>query len=270
MKHFLTKICISVILISLVGCSNNKLTYINPDSKILFLHHSTGLNVWKGEIKGLAKYTKRVGPSLVPELLKDYNQQNGKKYSVKKKRYPNRPYPWANYPYDYYNIWVMHGDKNRYMKKPTLKLLAPNYDVIIFKYCYPYSNILPDDSIADINSSKKTSANYTLQYNALKNKLREFPETKFLVWTGAALVESATSPDEAQRARDFNKWVINEWDEPGDNIFIFDFREIETEGGLYLKPEYAAGIHNSHPNETLSVKAAKLFVNRIIDVIENY
>ena len=55
-----------------------------------------------------------------------------------------------------------------------------------------------------------------------------------------------------------------------DNIFIFDFREIETEGGLFLKPEYAVSIHDSHPNETLSVKAAELFVNRMIDVIENY
>jgi len=250
-----------IIMFSSCNTLVSDLKYKDPDLKILFLHHSTGKNIWYGNIKE--------NMCMVPRLLKEYNDQQGTKISIEERNFPQgNPYPWNNYPYDYYNIWVKNSGDKPHMKEPTLEILTREYDIIVFKHCFPVSNILEDDEKPDINSSKKTIANYTLQYNALKSKLREFPETKFLVWTGAALVESATSPDEAQRARDFNKWVINEWDEPGDNIFIFDFREIETDGGLYLKPEYTTGKSDSHPNEKLSTKAAKIFIDRIITVIE--
>ena len=68
--------------------------------------------------------------------------------------------------------------------------------------------------------------------------MRSFPDTTFIVWTGAALTEATTTPDEAQRTREFFDWVKAEWDEPGDNIFLWDFYELETEGGPYMKPEY--------------------------------
>jgi hypothetical protein len=258
-----------LIIATMISCSNNKLTYANPDAKIIFLHHSTGLNVWKGKLSGLASLSMRLGPSIVPELLKKYNKENSKKYEISEAWFPNYPYPIENNPYDYYNIWVKNAGQNPFMEQPTLEMLVTNYNVIIFKHCFPFSNILPEDSVPNINSDKKTIGNYTLQYNALKTKLREFPGTSFLVWTGAASVEKATTPEEAKRAKDFVTWVKNEWDEPNDNIFIFDFNQIETEGDLYLKPEYAIGPADSHPNEKLSKKAAGLLVNRIIEVIED-
>jgi hypothetical protein len=254
--------------LSMISCSNNKLTYSNPDVRIIFLHHSSGQNIWKGKLNGLARLSMRLGTNMVPKLLKDYNQANGRKYSISERWFPGSPYSSDNNPFDYYNIWVNHAGQEPYMDQPTLEILTGEYDMIIFKHCFPFSNILPDDSLPDINSNKKTIANYTLQYNALKNKLREFPETKFIVWTGAASVEKATTPEEAKRAKDFIDWVKNVWDEPGDNIYIFDFNQIETEGGLYLKPEYAKSIEDSHPNEVLSEKAAGLLVSRIIEVIE--
>ena len=269
MKKLTYILSISVLFLSIFSCDNNRLTYINPEVKIIFLHHSTGFNVWKGELRKYAKYTKWFTPSLVPKLLKSYNETNDKKYSIRERSFPTRYYSWENYPFDYYNIWVKNADKRMYKMQPTLKKLAKKYDVIIFKNCFPYSHILADDSLPDINSRKKTISNYTLQYNALKHKLLKYPDTKFIIWTGAALVEKSTSPEHAKRAMIFHDWVVNEWDQPGDNIFFFDFRKIETKGGLYLKPEYAVNEYNSHPNELLSGKAAELFVNRIIEVIEN-
>jgi hypothetical protein len=265
----LSIIILTIIIIIMISCSKNKLTYPNPDAKILFLHHSTGQNVWKGKLNGLASLSMRLGSSLVPKLLKEYNKVNGKKYAIYEIWFPNNPYPIENNPYDYYNIWVKNAGQKPFMEQPTLEMLTAEYDMIIFKHCFPVSNILADDSLPDINSSKKTIANYKLQYNALKNKLKEFPKIKFIVWTGAASVEKATTPEEAKRAKDFIGWVKNEWDEPDDNIFIFDFNQIETEGELYLKPEYAKSLTDSHPNEILSKKAAELLVNRIIEVLEN-
>ena len=52
------------------------------------------------------------------------------------------------------------------------------------------------------------------------------------------------------------------------NIYIWDFYELETEGGLYLKDDYAVSPGNSHPNKEFSAKVAPLFCNRVVDIIE--
>ena len=128
--------------------------------------------------------------------------------------------------------------------------------------------ILEDTNQPDIDSSEKRIENYKLQYLALKQKLNEFPGTKFLIWTGAAQVENHTTKENALRAKAFFEWVLNEWDSPNDNIFIWDFYGLETEGSLYLKNEYAENIDNSHPNSFFARKVAPLFCKRIVEVIE--
>lgn len=236
--------------------------------KILFLHHSTGDVIWRGG---------------VPDFFAAYNSEHGTNYRIDKLAYPKKsPYGWSNNPYDYWNIWVQHGGQDPFMEEPTLEILTRDYDVIVFKHCFPVSDVLPDTGNPEIGSKEKRAENYKLQYQALKEKMREFPETKFIVWTGAALVEDRSiknrirlflgmkSParENAQRAADFFEWVRREWDEPGDNIYIWDFQELETEEGLFLKPEYAHEPGNSHPNSDFSKRVAPLFSKRIIYVIQ--
>lgn len=245
------------------------LTYEDPDMKIIYLHHSTGRNVWYGDVEQNKRINFKADTCMVPRLLGAYNQKTGRKISIEKRAFPSgSPYPWRNYPYDYYNIWVKNGGDKPYMEEPTLEMLTKEYDMVIFKYCFPYSNILEDDGNPDINSEKKTIANYKLQYNALKEKMLEFPDTKFIVWTGAALVEGQTTPDNAKRSVEMSAWVKNDWNDGGDNIYIFDLRELETDGGLFLLPEYANSINDSHPNILVSKVVAKEFVDRIIEVSE--
>jgi hypothetical protein len=259
-------------IIILTSCNKpiTCLKYENPGKKILFLHHSTGNNVWFGDINPNQRLYLKNSTCLVPRLMKEYNDQKGIEISIEERAFPKGdPYPWENYPFDYFNIWVKNSGDSLYHEEPTLEMLTKEFDIIIFKHCFPVSSIQEDDQNPDINSNKKTLANYKLQYNALKEKLKEFPDTRFIVWTGAALVEKATTTEEAIRAREFFAWVTTEWDETDDNIFIFDFRQIETEGGLYLKPGFAAGSSDSHPNKKLSTKAADLFVKKIVEVIES-
>jgi hypothetical protein len=109
-------------------------------------------------------------------------------------------------------------------------------------------------------------ANYKVQYEALKTKLRAFPQQRFILWTGAALRQADTNEQQAQRAKAFFDWVKGTWDEPGDNIFLWDFWQLETEGGLYLTPENATG--DSHPSASFAAKAAPLLGRRIVEVIE--
>ena len=81
--------------------------------------------------------------------------------------------------------------------------------------------------------------------------------------------QAAISEDEALRARQFFKWVKEEWDTPHYNIFIWDFHELQTEGGLYFIEEYARSPYDSHPNKEFAARACMLLFTRVIDVIEN-
>lgn len=225
----------------------------SKNARIIFLHHSTGGRVWDGG---------------VPQLIKEYNLNNGTNYQISEQCYPSTEggYPWSNYPYDYYNLWVKHTGNSEDRKELNLDQIAANYDVIIFKHCFPVSEIKADTGRPDINSSRKSLENYKLQYNALRDKMLQFPDKKFIVWTGAALSEDSTTSVQASRAKEWANWVRNEWDKNGDNIFIFDFEQLETEGGLYFK--YPCGNKDSHPDKNFSKTAASEFVKKIIEVIQ--
>ena len=222
---------------------------------IIFLHHSTGNNVWQGG---------------VPEWIADYNTKNNTSYFITESAFPKKvPYGWKNYPFDYYNIWVKNSGNLSYLEEPTLEMLTSEYNVICFKHCFPVSRVNVDTGNPDIESEEKTLENYKLQYNAIKEKLHQFPDTKFILWTGAALVKAQTTEEEAIRANEFFTWVKEHWNEQKDNIYLWDFRELETGGGLYLKDENAFNSNDSHLNPRFAEKVSPLFCNRLINIIEN-
>ena len=236
-------------------------------TNIIFLHHSTGRFIWYG---GLSKIPIKLGfDGDMEKWFNRYNQKNNKNYKITEKYFPQKsPYGVKNYPFDYYNIWVKNAGEQPYKEEPTLEILTKEYDVIIFKHCFPVSNIQADSISNDINSDIKTLSNYKLQYEALKKKMLEFPGTKFIIWTPSALIEKETNKDNAERANKFSEWVKTVWDTNGDNIFLWDFRDLQVEGGLYFKSEYALDINDSHPNREFSKIVAPYFCKRIVDVIE--
>jgi len=235
----------------------------------------------------------RIWKGGVPEWFMDFNKGKDVNCRIVEMAFPKRfPYGWNNYPFDYWNIWVHHAGLKGYLKpvtdlkglnlkalikdtirgrhpsEPTLEILTQKYQVIIFKHCFPVSDIEADTGSPEVSSPSRRFENYKIQYEELKKKLHEFPEAKFIVWTGAALVKSVTTVEKATRAKKFFEWVKREWDQPGDNIFLFDFHQLETEGGLYLKDEFAAGPNDSHPSPEFSKRVAPLFCNRIVTVME--
>lgn len=276
MKLRLLPAILILFVVSLNSCKEKEKT---SDMNILYIHHSTGGVIWQGEKASIITRAARKvstgladalgGKAKLPSLFDKYNKENNKNYLIKEIAFPKAaPYGWHNYPYDYYDIWVKHAGNEPYMEEPTLEMLTKQYQVISFKHCYPVSNIQADKDSADINSDYKSLSNYKLQYTALRDKMHEFPNTKFVVWTGAAQVKSAVTEDQATRAREFFRWVKEEWDLPGDNIHIWDLYSLETEGGLYFKEEYATSSNDSHPNTDFAGKAVQLVFNRLIDVIE--
>ena len=221
-------------------------------ARILFLHHSTGENIWNGGVEA---------------WFKTYNAKNNANYEIRETAFPNEPYEWANYPYDYWLLWVKNSGRG-FKGQPTLEKLARENDVLIWKHCFPGSAVEEDSGQPAVNSDVKSLENYKLQYQALKTKMKEFPQVRFIVWTLALEVEGNIDEAQAGRAREFVRWVKNTWDEKGDNIFIWDFHALESENGLFLKTKYSAGGGDAHPNEAFSRKAAPLLCRRIVDVIE--
>ena len=208
----------SLLFLIIFGCNTKKMEK-SKNTNIIFLHHSTGNGVWKGSVN---KYVYKLsGKGDVEKLLTKYNKKHEVSYSISENNFPKRePYGWKNYPYDYYNIWVKNAGDKPFVEEPTLEMLTKKYEVIIFKHCFPVSNVLEDDSVSSADREKKTIGNYKLQYEALKQKLHEFPQTKFILWTGAALTKANTTEENAKRAEEFFNWVKYEWNAPDDNIYL--------------------------------------------------
>jgi hypothetical protein len=269
-QRYLVVLVLAIGVVFMAGCSGNdprSAAGASGPVKIAFLHHSTGEVVWVGSTSKVS--SKVFGNSDVKKWIADYNKANKTKYEIGDITFPTgKDYAWANYPYDYYNIWVKNAGDVPYRGEPTLEMLTKKYDVIVWKHCYPVGAILPDTGKADVGSEEKRLENYKLQYLALRDKMRSYPDKQFVVWTGAAQVKGATSPEEARRTREFFDWVKSEWDEPGDNIFLWDFYELETEGGAFMKQEYAKGETDSHPNPDFGARVAPLFAQRVVNVIE--
>ncbi len=236
--------------------------------KAIFLHHSTGNNILKGDAnKYLYKLTKH---GQVTQSLSKYNHNNKLKIEFSSQFFPKgNIYGWKNYPFDYYNIWVKNAGNMPYMGEPTLEILTAEFQVIIFKHCFPGSNILADTGVSGADSEVKSLEVYKEQYNKLKEKMHQFPNTKFIIWTLAALTEKSTVPENALRAKEFTEWVKNQWKEKGDNVYLFDFYSLETEGGLYLKNEFATSGTDSHPNKKFSRRVASEFCKCIINVVRD-
>jgi hypothetical protein len=236
--------------------------------KILFLHHSTGECILLGNTN---RYIyKLTGKGIVQEYFEDYNSKNNSNYSFTSQIFPKKfPYGWKNYPFDYYNIWVKNAGHEKFMDEPTLEILCAEYDVIIFKHCFPVGRIQEDTGMPDINSEEKRLENYKLQYNALKEKLHSFPDTRFILWTPPASLKGQVTPAQALKTYEFYKWILEEWKDEGDNIYIWDFYKYETNGGLYLEESNAYGPGDSHPSRAFSARIAPLFCRFIIDVIES-
>lgn len=248
-----------------MGNRNNKDEY-----KILFLHHSTGeiiKNGGKKPIRFIGRFIKLSTP--ISKWFKNYNKSNATNYCFHDQYFPKKEiYGWRNYPYDYYNIWVKHAGNQPFLNEPTLEILTKQYNLIILKHCYPVCNIQEDIDQPDVESPEKRLENYKLQYLALKQKMHEFPNTKFLILTGAAQVENNISKENAKRAKVFFDWVCTEWNTFDDNIFTWDFYKLETEGTLYVKPEYARSLTDSHPNKLFAKNVYSQFCQRIVEVIE--
>ncbi|MBN2482269.1 MAG: Ig-like domain-containing protein, partial [Bacteroidales bacterium] len=232
---------------------------------IIFLHHSIGYRLFYD--------------GNVPAWIEDYNLSNDKAFNVVERSYPDTPWPWKNYPYDYWKLWVDGSCDSDDPDIECLNTLVSDYDMIIFKHCAPGADIRPNTGEPDITSDTKSIENYQLQFRALRSLFDSYPDTKFMVWTMPPLHRLSTNPQEAGRAYEFVQWLMNDWlsedGNPHPNIFIFDFfsqvAELEQnpENGFAYCLKYDYEISHdetdSHPNLTANQTVGPLFAQAIVD-----
>ncbi len=237
---------------------------------ILFLHHSTGGAVYS--------------EGSVSDWFDAYNTAHGTQYNISQRGYPNSPYAWKNYPYDYWYLWVDGHCDSSQSGIECLDSLAADHDMIILKHCYPGADIRADSGTPDVASETKTLGNYKLQYRALRQLMDSYPDTMFMFWTLAPRHRLATNDENAARAAEFVDWVKNEFltedGEPHPNIFIFDFFGVVAESDTdpaqgkvnCLKYDYEKSHtgSNSHPNTLANETAGPIFSQAIVDAINNF
>ncbi|HAM08829.1 MAG: hypothetical protein A2X05_15255 [Bacteroidetes bacterium GWE2_41_25] len=254
------------IVMSCIICSS--CIYSNAQD-IIFLHHSTGNNVYR--------------EGNVVAWVDSINISNGTSLKISERAFPDDPWSWANYPYDYWKLWVNGSCNSDNPRIECMKTLAANHDLVIFKHCFPGADIKPDVGKPDANSEVKTLENYKEQYRALRSLFDSYPDTKFMVWTLVPLHRLATTPEIAVRANDFVQWVKNEWlKEDGklhSNILIFDYFSLVAEldenpanGVKYcLKYDFERSHtdSNSHPNISANQYVGSQFAKAVANVFIN-
>jgi len=136
------------------------------------------------------------------------------------------------------------------------------HDIIMFKSCYPASNIKSD----------KMLQQYKDYYNALLPTFKKNPAILFIGMSTPPLVKWHTTPENATRARQWAKWLTTEYAPGAKNVRIFDiFNSLAILEGKKnenrMVPQFSTGKEDSHPSPAGAAAMTRMFMpwfNRIL------
>ena len=268
---------------------------VNPlatDDDLVFIHHSCG-NAW-------------LSNSLHDALLaKDYiDERNDIYYGTTMSPDPGRPASLGGTPGDRTNMnhWILWF--NDYLEGVKSHDAATGFNrIIMFKSCYPISNIGSDGTEpGDPFSGSQTTVNYkavyrhpsglgntythdSYTYKPLEDIFAENPNVLFIPVTAPPLhyaPSDATNDDNAHRAREFNNWLKNDWlasynaAHPGlNNVAVFDWFNVlaypddHLDHPNRLKAEYGGAGGDSHPNSAANAYSTQVFATDPDNFIDN-
>ena len=136
------------------------------------------------------------------------------------------------------------------------------YDVIVFKSCYPVSNIQSDDQLAE----------YKSYYLTIRTRMDQYPNKIFIVVTPPPEIPAETDPQAAARARDFADWLASsEYLEGHPNVVTFNFFDLVADpASNMLRAGYRTDESDAHPNELANQTVGPLFVDFIDQSVRSY
>ena len=136
------------------------------------------------------------------------------------------------------------------------------YDVIIFKSCFPVSLIESDDQLAE----------YQSYYLSIRDRMEEYPDKIFIVVTQPPEIPNDTDSAAAARARAFASWLASdEYLSSHPNVFTFNFFDLLADSSDdMLRAEYRTDESDAHPNETANRTIAPLFADFVDEAVKTY
>ena len=138
------------------------------------------------------------------------------------------------------------------------------HDVIVFKSCFPASNITSDAQLRQ----------YKDWYLGMRDVMDRHPDHLFVVLSPPPLNPAATTPEAAARARAFADWLTSDAYLAGHpNVAAFDFFDALAEDdpaapdANMLRAAYRDG-EDSHPNAAANAAVGPMFVAAIEAAVE--
>ena len=142
----------------------------------------------------------------------------------------------------------------------TFSLLM-QYDVIVFKSCFPVSNIMDDAQLAA----------YQSYYLTIRDTTDQYPEKLFVIVTQPPQVPNNTTDEEALRARTFTDWLASdEYLDGHSNLSTFDFFDLLAGDDHTLRREYRVDVWDAHPNTTANQEIGPIFVDFLDNAIRDH
>lgn len=263
MRSNILKIMFSMLAIVFINCGEKvpdvytSLAYDtgkNPGQphkklSLLWLHHSTGDYILKkGKLKKALKnnnidfYDINYGEAKVDDyVIGDHTDPHDfpKNFNTTKL-------------FDIIKSWELTGSKKQ-------------HDIIMFKSCFPASNIKNEQMLKD----------YKNYYLSMLPTFKKHPEILFIAMTPPPLVKGVTTPENAKRARIWSKWLKEDYAYRLNNVKVFDlFDSLSIIEGKpdenTLTPQFAESKEDSHPTRKGGQAVTRLFIPWLNRTIQNF
>lgn len=139
------------------------------------------------------------------------------------------------------------------------------HKVIVFKSCFPVSNITSDAQLKG----------YQAYYLQMRQVMDQHPDHIFIAVTPPPLNPAATDAQAAARARAFAEWLKSDEFLAGhSNVLTFDLFDLLAESDEtspehnMLRADYREGT-DSHPNQLANQTVGPLFVQFVIEAVQS-
>lgn len=144
--------------------------------------------------------------------------------------------------FDKVKSWELGGDKRA-------------HDIVMFKSCYPNSDIKTDAQLDD----------YKRYFDSLLPTFQANPDILFVAMSTPPLVKRNTSVAAASRAREWARWLNRDYAARPRNVKVFDLFDALaiSEGNPdanTLVPQFASGRGDSHPSPEGARAMTRLFI----------
>lgn len=142
----------------------------------------------------------------------------------------------------------------------TFSLLM-QYDVIMFKSCFPTSNIWGDEHLNELQG----------YYLTIRDRVDQYPNKLFVVVTQPPQVPRSTDQEEANRARALANWLASDEYLGGrPNLVTFDFFGYLAGDDNMLREEYRYNNRDAHPNAQANQTIGPIFVDFVDQAIRDF